>query len=142
MKILYGCDQGVANWVANQLFDTSAEYFGPCAALGVVDRERMLAGFVYNNYRTMPNGKPLSIELSVASVDKRWMTRHTIRAMFAYPFTQLKLRRMQALTSIHDEGTNSIMKRLGFNHEGTHPKALPQGDAISWGMLRKDCGWL
>lgn len=142
MKLVHHCSDGFAEWAAQRLFGCGKEFFGQCVAIGVVDGERIYAAMVYNNYKVKPDGTPLSIELSVVSIDKRWMKRHIIREMFSYPFTQLGLRRMQATTSIQDEGTNSIMQRLGFTLEGTHRAAHPFGDAYSWGMLAEDCRWL
>lgn len=140
---LYGADKAVADWASNQLYGVS-RYFGDhAAAIGVILDEKMICAFVYNNYTMTPDGEPLNIEMSIASIDKRWASRHTLREAFAYPFIQLGLERVQATTSTQNEGANSMLTRLGFQKEGEHRKAYPnKDDAYSWSMLKSDCRWI
>lgn len=141
--LVYDQPQLVAAWVALQLGWKDPAAFEPCYAIGVVRGDKPIAGFVYNNYHTDINGLPHSIELSVASTDPRWMTRQTVRAMFAYPFTHLGVKRLQAQTSVSDAGVNSIMQRLGFTREGLLRCArIEGGDAYAWGMLTNECTWI
>lgn len=135
--LVYGQDERVAEWVGEQLMKDD-EAFKPCKAIGLEKNNRLIAGVVYNKYE--PN---LLIEMSIASLDKRWATRHNLVALFSYPFIQLNLKRVQALCSDKDEGVQMFLKRLGFVHEGTHPAAYYDGGtAMSFGMLRNDCKWI
>lgn len=141
MKLLYGCDEGVARWVSLQIMGYPSG-FKDCTAIGVIDSEKIIAGVVYSGYTEGPNFKPITIEMSVASIDKRWCNRHNLRAFFAYPFIQLGLERVQTLCSANNEGVIMFNKRLGFTREGLHRKAWPLGgDAISWSMLKEECKW-
>lgn len=142
MRLLYGQDKLLCEWAGLKLLNDS-EGFNLATAIGVCDKEKIIAAFIYNNYRTDINSKPHSIDLSVISIDKRWMNRQTVKAMFAYPFTHLNVSRLQALTSANAEGTNSIMKRLGFTQEGLHRFGYPNlDDAVSWAMLKTECRWI
>jgi RimJ/RimL family protein N-acetyltransferase len=137
VTLIYGQDERVAKWVGEQLMK-DAEAFTPCRAIGIERNGGLIAGVVYNKYE--PN---LLIEMSIASLDKRWATRHTLRALFVYPFIQLNLKRVQALCSAKDEGVIMFLKKLGFTHEGTHPCAFDDGGtALSFGMLKHQCRWL
>lgn len=137
MNLVYGQDDIVAEFVGNLLMKDQ-EAFKPCKAIGVEHNGELIAGIVYNKYE--PN---LLIEMSIASIDKRWATRHNLRALFIYPFIQLNLKRVQALCSAKDEGVKMFLKRLGFTHEGTHPCAYHDGGvAMSFGMLKHECRWL
>jgi len=140
--IVYGADKEIADWVSRGL-GGNVGMFEPCTALGVVSRGTLSAGIVFNNYQETIDGKPLLIEMTIFSVDSSWCTRHNLRKIFEYPFAQLKLERVQAICSSHNEGVIMFLKRVGFTHEGTHPKAyLDGGDALSFGMLKKDCKWI
>lgn len=140
--IIFGQDALVAEWVSLQLFGQHNS-FHPCVALGVAKDNKIIAGVVYNNYQTDKNGNPLLIEMTIASVDKRWATRHNLKVLFSYPFAQLKLERVQALCSANNEGVQMFLEKLGFTKEGLHRKAYADGgDCISYGMLKNECRWL
>lgn len=142
MMLVYGQDKLLCEWAGLTLLG-DANGFNPANAIGVSNGHKIIAAFIYNNYRDDANRLPHSIDLSVISIDKRWMNRQTIKAMFAYPFTHLNVSRLQALTSANAEGTNSIMKRLGFRQEGLHRMGYPNlDDAFSWGMLKTECRWI
>lgn len=137
MKLIYGQDEPIAEWVGLQL-TKDIEAFKPCKAIGIERNGELIAGVIYNNYQS-----GLLIEMSIASLDKRWATRHTLRALFAYPFIQLNLKRVQALCSAKDEGVKMFLKKLGFLHEGTHSCGYHNGDdALSFGMLKHQCKWI
>lgn len=135
--LVYGQDERVAEWVGKQLMK-DAEAFKPCVAVGIEREGKLIAGVIYNKYEP-----ELLIEMSIASIDKAWATRHNLSALFSYPFIQLNLKRVQALCSEKDEGVQMFLKRLGFTHEGTHPCAYHDGGtALSFGMLKNNCKWL
>jgi len=136
--LLYGADKDVCEWVSAQLFGDTDGFDEKSRAIGVIDKDKIIAGVVYNNY--IPK---ITIEMSVASVDKRWCNRHNLRAFFKYPFTELNLGRVQTLCSAKDEGVIMFNKKLGFIQEGYHRMAWPLGgDAVSFGMLKPECRWL
>lgn len=131
-------DSGVREWVSVQLFGCKDGFNETDTAIGVLRESKLIAGVVYNNYV-----KNVSIEMSIASIDKRWALRHNIRAFFKYPFTQLDLRRVTALCSKKEGDTMDFLKRLGFTQEGIHRQAHYDGsDAVSFGMLKPECRWL
>lgn len=136
MTLIYGQDDRVAEWVGEQLMrDKSA--FLPCKAIGIEKDGKLIAGVVYNNYVGH------LIEMTIASLDKRWATSHNLKALFRYPFIQLNLKRVQALCSANEKGVQMFLKRLGFIHEGTHPCAYHDGGtAYSFGMLKHQCRYI
>jgi len=134
--LVYGQDERVAKWVGEQLMKDS-EAFVPCKAIGIEKDGELIAGVVYNNYVGH------LIEMTIASLDKRWSTRHNLKALFRYPFAQLQLKRVQALCSANDKGVQMFLKRLGFIHEGVHPCAYHDGGtAYSFGMLKHQCRYI
>lgn len=137
MSLVYGRDTELCDWTSLQLFGQPGKWDDKAKAIGVESNGKLIACVVYSDYHVH------SIEMTIASLDKRWCTRHTLQAFFAYPFAQLKLGRVQAITAASNEGAISMLKRLGFTQEGFHRKACAGGvDAISFGMLAEECGWL
>ena len=141
--IVYGADQAVADWVSFGLGSKQPLFTEKFTAIGVVEDSKLLAGIVYHNYIKTIDSKPLFIEMSIYSVDKRWCSRHNLRNIFLYPFIQLNLERTQAICAANDEGVIMFLERLGFKKEGLHRKAhLTGGDALSFGMLKDECKWI
>jgi len=135
--LVYDRSDEVAEWVGQHLM-RDAEAFKPCVAIGVEKNNRLIAGVIYNKYEP-----DLLIEMSIFSIDSSWATKYTLKALFLYPFAQLKLKRVQALCSANNEGVQMFLKRLGFTHEGTHPCAYHGGEtALSFGMLKHQCNWI
>ena len=133
--IVYG--DGLCKWASLQLFGHPEGFDEKAVAIGVERNGKVIASVVYTDYHDH------MIEMHIASVDKRWATRHNLKVFFSYPFHQLKLDRVQAILAASNEGAISMAKRLGFTQEGYHPKAFIGGvDAVSFGMLKQDCKWL
>lgn len=136
--LLYGANKEVREWVSQELFGNSNSYNDGDKAIGVVHDNKLIAGVVYNNY--IPE---ISIEMSIASVDKRWGKRYNIKAFFKYPFIDLRVKRVTTLCSATEGVTMNFNKRLGFVQEGLHRQACYDGsDAVSFGMLKDECRWL
>jgi len=134
--IVYG-NERLREWASFQLFGHADGFDEKAKAIGVEKNGSIIASVVYTDYH------PHMIEMHIASIDKTWATRHTLRTFFSYPFIQLKLERVQAILAASNEGAISMAKRLGFTFEGNHPKAFRGGvDAVSYGMLKSDCRWL
>lgn len=138
MTLIYGADADVACWVADLIFDDPFAFGDKYTAIGVTDKGRLIAGVVYNNYHPEH-----MIEMSVASIDKKWANRHNLRAFFKYPFIDLGVKRVQTLCSAAEGDVVSFNQRLGFKKEGFHREAWPMGgDAVSFGMLKNECKWI
>ncbi len=132
----------LADWVSVGLLG-KVGMFKNCRCLAALRDNQIVAGVVYHNYIEDINDKPLFCEMSIYSIDRKWATRHNLKRLFAYPFIQLKLERVQAICSANDEGVIMFLKKLGFTKEGHHRKAHHDGgDAISFGMLKSECKWL
>ena len=141
--IAIGYDDIVCDWVSAQLFGRTGRFDRNCRAIGVENDKGLIAGVVYSNYRTKPDGNGLTVEMSIASIDKSWCTKSNLRTFFSYPFIQLDLERVQTTCSANEPDVIAFNKRLGFVHEGTHRKAWSLGgDALSWSMLKDECKWI
>jgi len=142
VTLVYGADDEISEWVSMGILGVGGR-FKSAKTIGVVREGILIAGVVYHEMSERLDGTPYMIEMSIHSIDKRWANRHTLRAIFAYPFIQLRLERVHIFTSVLNEGVNSLVSRLGYIKEGEHRMAYPDGsDAFSYGMLKSQCRWI
>lgn len=141
--ILYNAHADLCEWVERGIYGFSRGYDGVSKAIGLVIDNELVAAVTYKGFQAREDGSFYNLEMGIYSVDKRWGNRQYISAVFAYPFIQLGLERVQTVCSATDEGVIMFNKRLGFKQEGLHRKAWHTGcDAISWSMLKGECKWV
>lgn len=141
--IVYGHDKELCEWASLQLFGVSDTFGENAKAIGYSIDNQLICVVVYNNYLECVDGSPHQIEMSIASTDKRWANRKTLKAFFAYPFIQLNLKRVQITSKVNAEGVNLMLQRLGCTREGLHRLGYPDGtDCYSWSMLPEECIWI
>lgn len=141
--LVFGHDKALREWASLGIFGVKYGFSDLDVAIGAMHKGKLIAAVVYSRFVKKPDGSPLTIEMSIYSIDKRWATRHNLKVFFAYPFNQLGLERVQTLCSADEEGVIAFNKRLGFTQEGVHRKLWHNGgDAISWSMLKHECKWL
>lgn len=125
---------GVVQWVAAHM--ARGEGYGLSVGLGWAKQGELVAGVVYNEF----NG--VNINMHVAAIGKRWMTREFLWAAFDYPFNQARAKRITAF--IEDENAAAIQfdVHLGFQYETRMKDAYVNGDILIYVMRREDCRWL
>ena len=111
--------------------------FGQCAAIGIEQDSKLIAGVVYHAYS---GGN--DIQMSVAADSKRWLSRDVLRALFAYPFVQVRCDRVTALTMKSNRSTRKFLLGIGFDEEGNIRRGFRTDDCIVYGMLREECKWI
>lgn len=89
-----GCERGWENFTS----------------LGLIDADRLAAGVVFHNY----NPEAGVIELSAASISRRWLTRPMLKGMFGYPFDQLSCQLVVLRVSERNAVMIEIAERFGF----------------------------
>lgn len=139
MRVVWGNSQtsaAMAQWVADQIPHMNGVGFPPCIALLVGDwQAQPLGGVVFHNY--MPQYK--SIDMSIAASDPRWLTQNVISEILRYPFSQLGVRRITAITPSNRETSIwRFLQRFGWRLEGHHRKGLGTIDAATWSLLSAD----
>jgi RimJ/RimL family protein N-acetyltransferase len=133
--VIYGQDKRVIDWVSERVNEFD---FGNASGIGLEEDGELIAGVVFNLY-TGP-----SISMHVAAVPgKRWMTKEYLWRCFAYPFLQLKCRRITGLVRADNYDAQRFDEHLGFKREGVMREACDDGtDMIVYGMLRDECRFL
>lgn len=134
MNLVFGQDAEVAAWVAGQI--PHMHSFGACSAIGFRSDDGQIAGgIVFHNY--LPDYG--NIEVSFAVANPYSLNRHLLSALLRYPFTQLGVQRVTAITP-SDERTSvwRFLTQFGFQKEGRVRRGLGTGDAIIWGLLASE----
>lgn len=133
--LIYNQDARLVPWVAER---TGGGTFRPDAtAIGLERDGELVAAVVFDGF------SKADCNMHVASDgSKRWLSRGFLAAVFAYPFTQLGLRRVTALVPASNTVALEFDKGLGFVQEGYHPHGLPDDDLVTLGMLRGACRYL
>lgn len=81
--------------------------------------------------------------ITITSVLEAPLTRKFMRAIYLYPFTQLKVKRVTALVDKLNTASRSLVEHDGYVQEGCLREAAPNGDdVVVYGLLRRDCRWL
>lgn len=110
LRVVFGCDQQVGDWVSGQLGQTGfAGYF--MAAIGVFDGPQIIGGTAFHNYYPDEG----VIEMTSSCIDSRWLTRRMIRAIFAYVFELLECQMVVMRVSVNNSQMLNIARRFGFN---------------------------
>lgn len=140
--LIYGQDKPIATWICHQLkLNPFPENM--YRAIGIAIGTKLIGGVIWHGYCQDIYGKPLLIECTIYTVDKRWATRHTLRELFQYPYRQLRVKRVQATCAKKAKRVRSTLSRLGFKFEGICREAHPHGgDAAHYSILEHECKWL
>lgn len=116
MRIVWAADQRqkklLSTWISNQIWPRQQRDFGNCQGLAVLDGDELIAGVIYHNW------EPESgvIEMSSAAIDKRWLTRPVLKAMFEYPFIECHCQAVVLRVADDNKPMHRIAKAYGFEH--------------------------
>lgn len=135
MRLVSGpFSQPVAKWVGEQIGGVE---WGPCEAIGVVDRDdNLVGGVVFSNYQPHFG----NIEVSFAAIRRDWLTPRLLASILHYPFNQLKVNRITTLTPKRNRAARQFLKKFGFVEEGNIRGGFGTDDMIVSGLLAKE--WL
>lgn len=129
-----GHKEAVGEWVRRRMHGVSR--WQNYEAIGVGLGPRLIAGVVFTEF------DGINCQMSVAASSPRWLTPPILKTMFHYPLVQLGARRVYSLALAEATSVRDFMTRLGFTHEGTLREAFDLGDAVVYGMLRRECRWI
>ena len=111
--------------------------FGPCVTIGILHKGQIAAVALYNKY-LHPN-----IEITFVIGSPHWASPGAVRAILSYPFKALHCKRITATIDARNERAARFLRHLGFVQEGYHPDVFEDGDAATYGLLRKNATrWL
>lgn len=142
-EIVYGKNKELSDWVSLQVLGVAGLYDEKSKAIGLIKDHKLIAAVTFNHFRARPDGSLLSVEMGVCSTEKSWATRGFLRAVFSYPFIQLKMERVTTACSAENQNVIDFNKKLGFIQEGIGRKAWPLGgDSVLFSMLKHECRFI
>lgn len=110
--LVYGEDATVAEWV--RVMCPNVPSFGPNTSIGYLnDADRLIAGFVYSDYR--PENE--TIQLSMAAISPMWARREVIAEVLRYPFEQLGVYKVFTSTLPDNAKALKVNSKIGFKRE-------------------------
>lgn len=134
-RILLGRDDRVGAWVMERT--DGGWVTGQGTAIGLEEDGKLIAGVVYDSY----NGASCCMHVAAVS-GKRWMTREYLWACFAYPFVQLKVKKVLGPVGSANMPARAFDEHLGFVLEAALKDAHPDGELLIYSMTRSQCRWL
>ena len=137
-RIVWDEPERVAKWVLERSGAHASARFYAFQAIGLESGGELVAGVVFTDY--VPGG---SIEMHVAAEPGAyWATREALQAAFRYAFWTCGVRRVTARVAESNARSRNLVKRLGFQYEGTAKNALPSESEQYYGLQRADCRYL
>jgi hypothetical protein len=135
LKLIYGEEQRLLPWACER--SGSFGYKKDAYAMGLEQDGELRVVLVYDTFSAA------DCHMHIASDDSAtWMVRASPAIAFAYPFIQLKLRRVTAPIPATNAHTIAFAKKLGFEEEGICKHALPNDDVVILGMIRENCRFI
>ena len=123
----------VGEWVCQQMGAT----YNPdaCVAIGRVDGDRVIGGVVYDDY----NGSSICMH---CAGEGGWLTKELLRAVFGYPFTQLKVKKVIGFVDSTNKAAMRLNEHLGFTLEAKVQDGTATGDLLIYTMTPEQCRFL
>lgn len=85
MRLIYGQNERIAEFVAKQISVCNGRGFGENTAIGVEADGELIGGFVFHDWSPEFG----TIEISFAGTNRRWLTRPVMYGMLSYVFNEL-----------------------------------------------------
>ena len=127
-QLIFDRDEELATWAETQYPDC-APLARPLTSIGIASSEGEIIGVaIYHNFRHT------DVEVTFITATQRWATLGNVRALLHYPFIQLGVQRMTAITSKSNKKARKLLRGLGFLLEGTHPYAAKGKTACTYGL--------
>jgi hypothetical protein len=107
-------NKALAAWCAKEI-GLKRGFEPPYSTMGVFNEAELISVILYNNYQPEAG----VIEFHGAAIDKRWLNRKTLWAMFEYPFIDLGCQLVVTRNSERNEmwngrGLHRLLKAYGF----------------------------
>lgn len=141
MRLVFGRDAEVIDWVAQRVSYFSKEALGPCVAIGLERDGKLAAGIICSSMTLDPAGKPNDMEFTIAhDMGGGLVGPGVLRALFGYVFGQAGCRRITTYIAGDNERSRSTVERMGFKQEGRLRDGIGPGlDLFIYGLMRDEC---
>ena len=117
-QLIFDKDEELAVW-AEINYPECSPIPRPFTSIGVADNNgNILAVAIFHDFAIV------DIHVTfIAATRSRWATKPIIKSLLHYPFLQLGVKRMTAITNKSNKKARKLLESLGFKLEGVHPLA-------------------
>lgn len=138
LTLVYDNDDANMAWASQRLGRPSMTWAHGTKTIGIERDGETVCVALYNLFTE----KSCCAHI-VTDGSRRWATRQTLRALFAYPFEQCKLDRITLPIQSSNKLSTILAIKLGFQFEGRLANSYANGDDdVLLGMQRSRCPWL
>lgn len=134
-QLIYGQEDRLLPWAQERI--GLGPFRRDAYSIGLEKDGVIVSVAVFDNFSTADCHVHLASDGS-----KAWMNKAYLLAAFAYPFTQLGLRRLTGVVPAKNAAALAFDEHIGFVREGYCPHALPDDDIVILGMLRENCRFI
>lgn len=138
--LLSGRDAIFAKWAAARIPHIGTpDHFGKCVAIGIATgaeaHDTLMAVTVFHDYFPQFG----HCQISMASVDPRWASKATVRALLATPFFQYDLNKVWVAIPHTSDRVIRFVKAIGFTQEAVLKDHYGRGvNCVICRMMRRD----
>jgi hypothetical protein len=133
VQLLLFADRVVGDFMSEKM---GQDFTPPYTAIGILGTDGQLCGgMLFNAY--------VEGDVEVTCYAPGRLLRGPIRAGCAYAFETLGCNRMSARTRASSLAVQVVLRKIGFQQEGTLREYYTDGeDAVLFGLLKRNCKWL
>jgi RimJ/RimL family protein N-acetyltransferase len=136
-QIVRGADAFFGPWIASRTGGSFSPGRGVTIGLWDTETDLPVAGVLYEDW----NGANIVAHIA-AIPGKQWLTKSFLRAIFAYPFLQLRARTVTLIIASSNRPSRKFATDLGFRLASTLPDAHPSGDLCIYYLHHTMCRWI
>lgn len=136
MRLVLSHEAIFGPWVEQRIPHLFLDTLGPFVAIGIVDDSDLVRGAaLFHSYAPRYRG----IEMSFVLESPRYLSKSVIAGIMAYPFDQLGVLRVSAVTPRSSASARRFLETFGFKREGLARSGFGDfGDAVIYGLTPKD----
>ena len=134
-RLVYGEEHRLLPWAQERIGIRS--FRRDAYTIGLERNGELVAVVVFDGF------SDVDVNMHIASDGTRqWMSKELLVAAFAFPFIQLRMNRVTGMVPASNTQALAFDEHIGFVREGFHPKAMPNDDIVSLGLLRENCRFI
>jgi RimJ/RimL family protein N-acetyltransferase len=134
-RLVYGEEERLLPWALDKI--GIAGFRSDARAIGLERDGDLVAVVVFDGFSAADANMHIASDGT-----RRWMSKELLLAAFAYPFQQIKLRRLTGIVPAKNKDALAFDEHIGFVREGYCPEALPDDDVVILGLLRRNCRFI
>lgn len=136
-NLVFGDTGRLCGWASERMGRPALRWPKDTVCIGLEEAGDPVAVILYDRFTSQ------SCDMHLATNGgKKWATRASLYAFFAFPFIQCGFSRVGTHILRSNVASQILALKLGFTFEGRICSSLDGEDGIILGMLKQDCRWI